>query len=50
MDYWKAPDDLKPETIPPINYERILKKKEKTNLSESHINTRKELSETNLVS
>ena len=29
MDYWKAPDDLKPETIPPINYERILKKRKK---------------------
>ena len=29
MDYWKAPDNLKPETIPPINYERILKKRKK---------------------
>ena len=29
MDYWKAPDDLKPETIPPINYERMLKKRKK---------------------
>ena len=28
-DYWKAPDDLKPETIPPINYEKILKKRKK---------------------
>lgn len=26
-DYWKAPDDLKVETIPPINYEKILKKR-----------------------
>ena len=29
MDYWKAPDDLKSETIPPINYEKILKKRKK---------------------
>ena len=25
----KAPDDLKAETIPPINYEKILKKRKK---------------------
>ena len=29
LDYWKAPDDLKAETIPPINYEKILKKRKK---------------------
>lgn len=29
MDYWKAPNDLKPETIPPINYEKILKRRKK---------------------
>ncbi len=29
MDYWKAPDDLKAETISPINYEKILKKRKK---------------------
>lgn len=29
LDYWKAPDDLKPETIPPVNYEKILKKRKK---------------------
>ena len=29
MDYWKAPDDLKAETIPPINYEKILNKRKK---------------------
>ena len=29
MDYWKAPDDFKSETIPPINYEKILKKRKK---------------------
>lgn len=27
MDYWKAPDNLKAETIPPINYEIRLKKR-----------------------
>ena len=26
-DYWKAPDDLKVETIPPINYDKRLKKR-----------------------
>ena len=25
-DYWKAPIDLKPETIPEIDYEKIFKK------------------------
>ena len=29
MDYWKAPDDLKAETIPPVNYEKIFKKRKK---------------------
>ena len=29
LDYWKAPEDLKAETIPPINYEKILKKRKK---------------------
>ena len=29
LDYWNAPDDLKAETIPPINYEKILKKRKK---------------------
>ena len=29
MDYWKAPDDLKAETIPPVNYEKILKNRKK---------------------
>ena len=29
LDYWKAPEDLKPETIPPVNYEKILKKRKK---------------------
>lgn len=28
-DYWKAPSDLTAETIPPINYEKILKKRKK---------------------
>lgn len=29
LDYWKVPDDLKAETIPPIDYEKILKKRKK---------------------
>ena len=29
LDYWKAPEDLKAETIPPVNYEKILKKRKK---------------------
>lgn len=29
MDYWKVPDDLKAETIPPVNYEKIFKKRKK---------------------
>ena len=29
MDYWKAPDDLKAETIHSVNYEKILKKRKK---------------------
>lgn len=28
-DYWKAPADLKPETIPNVNYAKILKKRKK---------------------
>lgn len=28
-DYWKAPPDLKPESIPEIDYDRILKKRKK---------------------
>ncbi|MDE7213790.1 MAG: hypothetical protein K2N42_04350, partial [Anaeroplasmataceae bacterium] len=26
-DYWVAPPDLKPETIPEIDYDKILKKR-----------------------
>ena len=29
MDYWKVPEDLKAETIPQINYEKVLKKRKK---------------------
>ena len=29
LDYWKVPDDLKAETIPPIDYEKIFKKRKK---------------------
>lgn len=43
-DYWIPPADLKPETIPDIDYEKIFLKKEikvSMNLSEGLINIKK---------